>query len=80
MRTNDAALMLRAWRLSNGLTQQEAADFFDVSKRTIAFWESGQRIPGANTLLRAKRHRDARVASFARLLMRTLFGSDGEGP
>ena len=37
---------LKEQRLNAGLTQQELADLLDLSKETIAYFETGARTPG----------------------------------
>lgn len=39
------------WRLDNDYTQENVADFCNISVRTIQSWESGQRLPGFDSLI-----------------------------
>lgn len=45
-------IRLRKLRNENRLTQQELADKLDVTQRTIAFYEKGDRHPDYNLLIR----------------------------
>ena len=42
---------LREFRAAVGLTQRELADICDVGKRTIIYWEMGQREINCNKLV-----------------------------
>lgn len=41
--------VLKAWRAAKGLTQREAAGFFEVTLRTYQRWEDGEVRPLFNT-------------------------------
>lgn len=64
---------LKALRESAGMTQQEFADSFGVSKGTIGMWESGAREPKSFEDLR-------RIADFFGVSTDYLLGRDEKKP
>lgn len=46
---NDIGKILQLYRNINGLSQQQLAEYLDVTIRTISYWENG-RIPRYNNL------------------------------
>jgi transcriptional regulator with XRE-family HTH domain len=46
----DIASILKASRVSSGLTQKQAAEAIGRKQQTLASWETGQSQPDANTL------------------------------
>lgn len=48
----DIGEVLRVWRKRVGLTQDEVATRLGIHRRTYAYWESGDRVPGLEERLR----------------------------
>lgn len=42
--------LIKNYRKVNGLSQQQLADSLKVNKRTVQYWESGQRLPSFSVL------------------------------
>ena len=42
---------LKALRLAKGITQQEIANLFNVTRPCICYWETGKRVPDYQTLI-----------------------------
>lgn len=47
---------LQSWRHSHGYTQERMADFLNVSRRTVASWELGKKLPGYDSIINAAVH------------------------
>lgn len=43
-------VLIRFHRIKNGLSQNELAKMLDVSRTTVAMWETGKRLPTRNNL------------------------------
>lgn len=42
---------LKALRVAKGITQQEIANLFNVTRPCICYWETGKRVPDYQTLI-----------------------------
>lgn len=68
MNQQKIGLFLKSLRKEKGLTQEQIAEFFNVSRRTVTRWETGVNMPDLDVLVE--------IADFYELDLRELF--DGE--
>ena len=56
MTDNYAGRIIKELRLEEGISQRELGNRLNVCNQTVSFWESGQREPDLDTLLRIAKY------------------------
>ncbi|MDE6442489.1 MAG: helix-turn-helix domain-containing protein [Clostridia bacterium] len=56
MTNNYAGKIIKELRLEEGISQRELGNRLNVCNQTVSFWESGQREPDLDTLLKIAKY------------------------
>ncbi len=51
MKNNEFGKTIKELRISQGLSQRQLGEKFNVCNQTVSFWESGKREPDLDTLV-----------------------------